>query len=93
MSDSPQRLTLMIFDTDKTINDVQITSVILHRDKTDKEHTKLYLFHCIRCGNPVVQYQGFIVNILPGMAPIELPIVVRCNNSSCKHKYAMSAVV
>jgi hypothetical protein len=83
----------MLFDTKKTINEMQVTTVILHKDLTDKDNDKIYLFHCIVCGNPVIQYQGFVTQILPGLAPIDLPVIARCNNSTCKHKYAFRAVV
>jgi len=83
----------MKFVTTKEINETQITHVILHRDVNDLKNERLYLFHCVKCGNAVVQYQGFVVQILPGLAPISLPIVARCNNSTCRQKYAFSALV
>lgn len=75
------------------IKDVQVTSVILSHDLTDTSGDHLYMFRCIRCGSPILQYMGFVVQILPGLAPVNLPIIIRCRNSSCKHYYSFQTIV
>lgn len=60
-----------------------ITTVYLSRP----ENHELHIFHCPDCKNPVIQYAGEIVKIIPGMNETKLPIVVECSNGRCKRKY------
>jgi len=69
------------------VKEIQVTTVTLGHDYTDKFGMKLYIFHCIRCGSPIIQFKGNIIDILPGIVPASLPLILQCNNSRCKHKY------
>lgn len=73
--------------------EVAVTSVILQMDQMDPDSTRLYMFHCSKCGSPVIQHTGFVARILPGNIPFPLPLVTRCPNRDCKHKYRFEAVV
>ena len=75
------------------IKTVQVTTVILSHDYSDPEGIKLYMFHCLRCGSPIIQYNGFVARILPGFAPMLFPTIIRCNNSRCKQYYSFQAIV
>jgi RNase P subunit RPR2 len=75
------------------VKDLQVTSVILAKDKEDKEGLKLKMFFCPNCQNPLLQYRGCIVWILPGPMPIELPVFIKCSNSHCGKVYCVSSVV
>lgn len=75
------------------IKSVQVTSVILSHDYDDPDGNRLYMFHCLRCGSPLIQYHGFIAKILPGFVPMELPTILRCSNSKCKHYYSFQSIV
>lgn len=72
---------------------IQITTVTLSHDIDDIYNENMYVFHCIRCGTPILQYQGFVASIMPGLAPIKLPTILRCRNSKCKHSYSFQTIV
>lgn len=74
------------------VKQIQVTSVILGTDYSDEQKTNLYIFHCLRCGSPLIQYQGQVIYIIPGLAPTKLPTVLKCSNSRCKHAYSFQAV-
>ena len=75
------------------VKNVQVTSVTLAHDMNDEFGMNLYMFHCIRCGSPILQYQGFVTHIVPGLVPTTLPMILRCNNSRCKHYYSFQSLV
>ena len=56
--------------------------------RNDSEQFKMW--NCPTCKNPVFQYKGNVINIVPGYAPTEIPIITQCNN--CKQKYLISIV-
>lgn len=58
----------------------------------DLEHPdNLNAFFCPYCRNPqpLFQFQGRVVLVAPGHAPIKMPIIKRCSN--CKRNYALIA--
>jgi hypothetical protein len=67
--------------------EIQVTSVILAPDINDPKGENLYMFHCWKCGNKILQFQGTVVKIIPGMVPAKLPTIIRCSNSKCKQHY------
>jgi hypothetical protein len=75
------------------VKTIQVTSVILSHDYNDPTGANLYAFHCHRCGNVVIQYKGFVVSVLPGLAPVKLPTILRCQNSKCKQHYSFQTIV
>lgn len=75
------------------VKDLQVTSVVLTYDKDDPEGIRMYMFHCNVCGSPLIQYQGHVARIIPGMIPTVLPTVIRCQNSSCKRYYSFQAFI
>jgi hypothetical protein len=75
---------------DKT-REIKVTSITLSYDIDDIKEDKLKMFFCYNCQNPVAQYQGEVLSILPGATPIRLPIIVKCPH--CKHLYSFNAIV
>ena len=73
--------------------DVPVTSVTLARDVADPLEQRIYMFHCIRCGSPVLQHGGNVVRIMPIYEPTELPMIIQCSNSRCKHKYLFRVIL
>ena len=72
------------------VRELQITTVTLAPEYDDPKMEKVYIFHCPRCGNKLIQYKGFVASILPGMAPVSLPVILKCSNNKCNQKYAFS---
>jgi len=75
----------------EAIHELQVTHVTLSHDLDDIECTKMYMFFCPRCQNPLVQYQGYVVSIMPGKSPIPLPVYIKCPN--CKNLYSFNALI
>lgn len=72
-------------------HELQVTHVTLSYDLDDLNKDKMYMFFCFRCKNPIVQYQGSVVSIMPGKSPIPLPVYVKCIN--CKKLYSFNALI
>ena len=75
------------------VRQIQVTSVILSHDYNDPQGMNMYSFHCYRCGNIVLQYKGFVAQVVPGITPIKPPTIIRCSNSKCKQHYSFQTIV
>lgn len=51
------------------------------------------MWNCPTCKNPVFQYRGKVIQILPGFIPTEVPVLVQCGNSSCRQKYFIKTIL
>ena len=69
---------------------IQVTSVIIGLDKNDPNGEMLHMFFCPNCQNPICQYKGRLVSIMPGASPLKLPVLIRCR---CKRVYQIDDVV
>ena len=54
---------------------------------------QIHIFYCPSCRNPILQYQGETVLILPGLSPTKLPLLVKCKNKNCERVYNFEAFV
>lgn len=72
------------------VHEIPVTSVWLAKDPLDPEGYRLKMFFCPNCQNPVIQYKGHIVTIVPGACPSKLPILAKCSN--CKMRYLFEAL-
>ena len=70
---------------------IPLIDVIISSD--DDNPTNLNAFFCPYCRNPqpLLQYQGKIISITPGHAPIKLPLIKRCSN--CKRNYSFNSII
>jgi hypothetical protein len=70
---------------------LSVIDVIIGIDEEDSEN--LNAFFCPYCHNqqPLLQYQGKIISITPGHAPIRLPLIKRC--SGCKRNYSFNSII
>ena len=71
------------------IKDIDVVTVAIVENYTDN----FKMFNCPTCKNPIFQYKGRLVAILPGYAPTEVPIVIQCSNSNCRQKYLLKTIV
>ena len=69
--------------------DIDVVTVAIVENLT--ENWKL--FNCPTCKNPVFQYRGQMVAIVPGYAPAEIPIVLQCSNKDCRQKYLIKTIL
>ena len=46
-----------------------------------------HMFYCADCRNPVMQYKGEIIEIIPGLEESHLPFIVMCSNVNCQKLY------
>jgi hypothetical protein len=74
--------------TEIRVVDVDVTSVVL----VATPDNRLKMFFCPNCQNPVVQYNGQVVQILPGAVPTDIPILVQCSNRNCRTKYLFERI-
>lgn len=65
--------------------DIPIVSVWLKVDPIDP--FRLKMFFCPNCQTPVLQYNGVVTTILPGVTPTDIPKVIECHNGACRVKY------
>lgn len=57
--------------------DIKVQTITLSHLRD--EPTRVYLFHCFRCGNPMNQVQGGITRIFPGLSPTPtVTIIQKC---------------
>jgi predicted RNA-binding Zn-ribbon protein involved in translation (DUF1610 family) len=73
--------------------EIQVTTVILSTDYSDTKGEKTYMFHCPRCGNKIIQYQGHIAKIYPGLVPYKINTILMCSNNKCKQRYIIKDIV
>jgi RNase P subunit RPR2 len=71
--------------------EIKVTNVTLSYDIDDIKEDKLKMFFCYNCQNPVAQYQGEVLSIMPGATPVRLPIIVKCPH--CKKLYRFNAII
>lgn len=72
------------------VQNVPVTSITLAHDPDDPNGHRLKMLHCLNDGTPLGQYKGFVYSVFPGISPTPLPWVQRC--TTCKHKYAITAI-
>jgi hypothetical protein len=70
------------------VKDIDVVTIAIVENFTDN----FKMFNCPTCKNPVFQYKGRLVSIIPGYAPTEIPILIQCSNSQCRQKYLLSAI-
>lgn len=70
--------------------DVSVTTVVLDSHLTDTPEG-LILWHCPIDNQPLFQYSGKQVMIIPGMVPTNVPIIIQC--SKCKQKYLIVSII
>lgn len=75
---------------DKKIN-LNVTSVIIASDPQDTKNQILHMLFCINCQNPLCQYIGKVIRIVPGTTPLSLPIILKCNR--CKRIYQIEDIL
>lgn len=51
------------------------------------------MFNCPTCKNPIFQYRGKMISIVPGYTPTEVPFVTQCSNASCRQKYLVKSIL
>ena len=71
------------------IKDIDVVTVAVVENYTDN----FKMFNCPTCKNPVFQYKGRLVSIIPGYAPTEIPVVIQCSNTNCRQKYLLSTIL
>ena len=71
------------------IKDIDVITVAIAENFTNN----MKMFNCPTCKNPVFQYKGRLVSIIPGFAPTEVPTIVQCSNSNCRQKYLISIIL
>ena len=74
--------------------DVDLTSVILEYNPIlDENETleSLILWHCPICNQPLFQYSGKVIMIVPGKTPTKIPVIVNCEK--CHHKYLINSIL
>lgn len=52
-----------------------------------------HMFFCCDCKNPVFQYKGEVVKIIPGEKETLTPIAVQCSNPECRRKYQVDSII
>ena len=70
---------------------LKVTSVVIGRDLNDLEGEKLHMFFCYNCQNPICQYIGKVISILPGSTPLSLPILLKCGR--CGKIYQITDII
>lgn len=79
---------VIILDKKKNI---KVTSVIIQNDDMDKNKEMLHMFFCYNCQNPIAQYIGNVLRIVPGSTPLSLPILLKCLR--CGKVYQMEDII
>jgi len=70
---------------------IDVTSVIISSDPTDKLGEVLHMFFCYNCQNPLFQYIGKVMRITPGSTPLSLPVLLKCQR--CKKVYQIEDIL
>lgn len=73
---------------------LKVTTVTLERDPDNP--LALYVMHCLKCAEKLVQYQGNIIRVMPGGLPqniLELSsnLIIECRR--CRSRYLINNVV
>jgi hypothetical protein len=71
--------------------DVSVTTVVLDTNFVAGNPEGLILWHCPIDNQPLFQYSGKQIMIIPGMVPTNVPIIVQC--SKCKTKYLIVSII
>jgi hypothetical protein len=74
--------------------DIEVTTVVLEYNPNIVQNDSpegLMLWHCPIDNQPLFQFSGRQVMIIPGMVPTRLPILNQC--PKCKQKYLVIAMV
>lgn len=71
------------------VKDMDVVTVSLVENFTNNAK----MFHCPTCRNPIFQYKGRLVKILPGYTPTKIPTIHRCSNRSCGVKYLIVKIL
>jgi uncharacterized protein with PIN domain len=67
-----------------------VTSVVL-QFKAEDSLESLLLWHCPICTEPLFQFSGKMISIIPGSTPTKIPVIVDCRK--CKNKYLINSIV
>lgn len=70
------------------VTDIDVVTVAIVENLT----VNFKMFNCPTCRNPLFQYKGSLISILPGFAPAQVPIILQCSNSRCKQKYLVKTI-
>lgn len=76
------------------IADLDVTTVVLEYNPNiiQKDMPEgLMLWHCPIDNQPLFQYSGKQVMIIPGRVPTKLPVIAQC--SKCKTKYLIVSII
>jgi len=81
----------MLFQIRNIPTEIDVTSVILSYNTREADFNNLILWHCPICNQPLFQYTGKVLMIVPGMTPATSPpILIAC--ARCKHKYLVNSI-
>ncbi len=81
----------MKFQIQGKIADLTVTTVVLEYTPTKDNPEGLILWHCPIDNQPLFQYSGRQVMIIPGMVETKLPLIHQCPR--CKTKYLIVSVI
>jgi hypothetical protein len=82
----------MIFRIKGVQTDIAVTTVVLEANPLQFNSPEgLILWHCPIDNQPLFQYSGKQVMIIPGMVPTNLPLIVQCEK--CHTKYLLVSVL
>ncbi len=73
----------------KEIRDIDVVTISIVENFTDF----FKMFNCPTCKNPLFQYKGRLVSIIPGAVPTLIPVIIQCSNNNCKQKYLISSIL
>ena len=62
-------------------------------DSDEEQGGHLRMFFCFNCQTPNFQYQGKIVQIIPGNLPYTPRIVLKCRNSKCDQHFSIMGTI
>jgi len=54
---------------------------------------ELKIYYCSTCRCPLIQFKGDLLQELPGLKEVKLPILLQCRNQECGRKYLINAIV
>jgi hypothetical protein len=84
----------MRFNIKGLSTDIEVTTVVLEHNPNiiQKDSPEgLILWHCPIDNQPLFQFSGRQVMIIPGMVPTKIPIIVQC--SKCHTRYLVLSVL
>ena len=74
--------------------DLEVTTIVLEYNPNIIQNDSpegLILWHCPIDNQPLFQYSGRQVMIIPGMVPTRLPVIKEC--PKCKTKYLVVSII